>query len=229
MLFARVPEPGRSKTRLAPALGAEGASRLYEALLADTVDRLREVGPPIEIHAAGAEDAREWFRSRYPELPIRRQVGQGLGQRLEEGFRRAFRNRVVRVVAVGSDHPTLPGEYVAAAFRRLRDHDAVVGPGRDGGYYAVGVRRESWPAARVLFRGIPWSTEEVLEATRDAAAETELSLGELPVWYDVDRPEDLALLRRDASPESRSLHTLRTLEEGESVAGDGTTREREEP
>lgn len=228
MLFARAPEPGRSKTRLASALGAEGASRLYEALLADTLDRLRAAGVPLEIHAAGAGDAREWFRDRYPDLPVRRQEGQGLGDRLEAGFQRAFRSGVTRAVAVGSDHPTLPGEYLARALRSLEDHDAVVGPGRDGGYYAVGVRRESWPAAGALFRGIPWSTEDVLAATRNAAREAGLNLGELPEWYDVDRPGDLDLLRRDASPGSRSLRTLRALREREGAAGDGTTGDRGE-
>lgn len=217
LLFAKAPRPGGVKTRLAPALGEDGAAGLYEALLADTVDRLRDLEVPLEIHAAPGSAGPEWFRERYPSTRVRRQRGDDLGERLARAFDESFRQGDDAVMAVGSDHPTIPLEYLREGFRALADRDAVLGPGRDGGYYAVAIRRSAWPDAWALFRDIPWSTDRVASATRDAASAAGIDLGELPEWYDVDRPEDLALLRRDASPESRSYRTL------ERLSGEGTT------
>lgn len=213
LLFAKAPGPGRAKTRLAPVLGEAGAARFYEALLDDTVRRLRNVDARLELHVAPGGDGAGWFRSRYPEIPVRLQRGEGLGARLKGAFGRSFDRGDRAAMAVGSDHPTLPAEYLNRGFEALAERDLVLGPGRDGGYYAVGIRRAAWPAASEIFRGVPWSTARVTAVTRAAAEAAGLSLEELPRWYDVDRPADLSLLRRDASPDSRSLRALERLEE----------------
>lgn len=215
LLFARLPRPGGSKTRLSPALGSDGAARLYEALLDDTLARLRALGPPVELHVTPpTREEVDWFRDRYPSVPVRVQEGDDLGERLARAFGASFGGGDDAVMAVGSDHPTLPPSYLRRGFEALADRDAVMGPGRDGGYYALGIRAAAWPAARRLFRDVPWSTSGVARVTRRSADEAGLDLAELPEWYDVDRPPDLELLRRDASPDSRSLRTLEQLTSG---------------
>lgn len=124
----------------------------------------------------------------------------------------AFSRGAGRALIVGTDHPTLPVDRLERAFRHLSSVDLVLGPSDDGGYYAVGLRREAWPEAADIFRGVPWSTPRVLEVTRARAEALGLSRRELAEWYDVDRPSELERLRRDAEDDSRSLRVLRALE-----------------
>ncbi len=102
---------------------------------------------------------------------------------------------------VGSDAPLLPRSRIEAAFDTLRSREAVAAPAEDGGYVLIGVAPARVRAARLdrLFSGIPWGTDEVLEATRAqaAAAAPPIDLAELPGFWDVDRPEDLARLHRE--------------------------------
>ena len=91
-------------------------------------------------------------------------------------------------MAIGTDAPDLPLPFISEAFLRLEEGiDAVFGPAEDGGYYLVALRGES----RGLFRGIPWSTPQVLAASRQRAREAGLLTALLPPWYDVDGYADL--------------------------------------
>lgn len=210
-----MPEPGGAKTRLVPALGEEGAARLYRAFLEDTLRRTSGVeAERRSLWLAGDDEGRRRVRERHPEVRVRAQRGPDLGARMARALEASFADGAGMALVVGTDHPTLPPDRLDRAFRLLRRADLVLGPSDDGGYYAVGVRREAWPAARALFRDVPWSTERVLEVTRSRAEREGLARRELAGWYDVDRPPDLERLRRDAGAESRSLRVLRSLEGG---------------
>lgn len=215
LLFGKVPEAGSTKTRLAPALGDDGAARLYRAFLEDTVRRTGAVEVEHRsLWLAGSVEGRERVGDRRPGLDVRRQRGAGLGARMAHALETAFGEGAGRALIVGTDHPTLPPERLDRAFRLLDSTDLVLGPSDDGGYYAVGLRREAWPAAAGLFRDVPWSTGRVLDVTRERAEGAGLTRRELPAWYDVDRPSELERLRRDADPDSRSLRVLRSLDAG---------------
>lgn len=209
VIFAKPAVPGRVKTRLLPTLTAEQAAEFHLAALADTVAAAKSVaGDRLELHIAGdADDARE-FRARYPGCTVRRQCGGDLGGRLLYSFAGSFARGVERTLILGSDHPTLPPQYLVEALEHLRFTDLVFGPSRDGGYYAVGVRRDGWPGAQAAFEGIPWSTSAVLETSLDRARRAGLKVALTPEWYDVDRPQDLEALGRDALLESASLRLL---------------------
>jgi len=213
LLFGRRPEPGRAKTRLIPALGAAGAAELYRGFLDDLAARLPAVGP-VELWAPAGEGVRRALETRYPWLAVRVQPEGDLGDRLAAAFEAAFADGIDYAVAVGSDHPTLPPEYVERAFRALHAAHLVLGPTLDGGYYAIGLRRLCWPRARALFAGAPWSTPELLDWSRRRATELELCHVELPGWYDVDEPEDLARLDRDLMPGSATGRAWRGLRDG---------------
>jgi glycosyltransferase A (GT-A) superfamily protein (DUF2064 family) len=73
------------------------------------------------------------------------------------------------------------------AFNALEQHDLVLGPAQDGGYYLIGLCR----LIPELFTGISWSTAEVLQQTMSIAQRLELAVAYLPRLSDVDRPEDL--------------------------------------
>lgn len=215
LVFARPPVRGATKTRLAPALGEEGAARLYRAFLDDTVRLARASGADeVELWLAGAEEEAD-AGARHPAVPVRRQSGEGLGARLRRAFEAAFREGAARAAALGTDHPTLPPERIDEAFAGLDDADVVLGPTPDGGYYLLALQRSAWPAAAALFREIPWSTSRVAETTRERARQAGLVLDEIGVWYDVDEPHDLERLRRDTAPDSATSRALDRLEAGD--------------
>lgn len=223
LVFAKPPVPGSVKTRLVPPLTPEEAAELHLAALRDVVDRVRTAGLPFELHLAGlvssapGGDPHGWDRATLAEdlgdPPVRAQRGADLGARLTHAFGDAFGRGYSRVLVLGSDHPTLPPETLAAGSDRLGDHDAVFGPSRDGGYYLVGLHRRSWPATAGLFEGIGWSSDRVMDQSLERAGKLGLDVSLLREWYDVDRPDDLRRLARDAAPGSASARFLKRLAE----------------
>jgi glycosyltransferase A (GT-A) superfamily protein (DUF2064 family) len=211
-IFARHPQPGRVKTRLAAAWGGDRAAELYAAFVADTLDRFRTLaGRRWICHTPAGGEAVEYFqdlaRGDYELWP---QPECGLGERMAAFFESSFREGIDRVVIVGSDSPTLPREYVEQAFELLAGRNAhtpasdqrpvpcadepaacVLGPATDGGYYLVGLRQRLLP----VFSGMEWSTPQVLHDTLRRLNACGASLALLPPWYDVDDPEDVDFLR----------------------------------
>ena len=194
VLFARAPVPGEVKTRLAESLGATGAARLYRAFLEDAA----------RVYAAGswtpvlyAESDPDLLSDLFPP-PWRReaQAFADLGGRLNAAFRAEQFRGAPTVAAVGSDHPALPlaalTELVAAVAGGV---DVALIPARDGGYCAIALSSRIDPEA--IFDEIPWSSARTLERTVARVRARRLSLLMLDPSYDVDRPEDLDLLRRD--------------------------------
>jgi rSAM/selenodomain-associated transferase 1 len=209
VVFAKPAVPGLVKTRLVPTFTPDEAAQFHLAALADTVAAASQACPErVALCVAGDQDDLGEFRALYPERPVWRQQGRDLGERLSAAFDEAFAHGAVRALVVGSDHPTLPPAHLEEALRLLRGVDVVLGPSRDGGYYAVGVRRTCWPKAGSLFREIPWSTPDVLQVSLERARHAALQVAMTPEWYDVDTSADLDLLRRDADPASSSARFL---------------------
>jgi uncharacterized protein len=211
LVFTKPAVPGRVKTRLIGALTAAQASDLHAAFLADLLGRLEGPGS-FELAIAWSLAADEPLPpSRWPGL---RQEGGDLGERLYHGLASAA-IRYPLVAAIGSDHPDLPRERVEGAFALLAEGaDVVLGPATDGGYYLVGARREA--LSPELFRGIPWSSSEVLARSLDRCTELGLSPVLLASGQDVDTPADLArlaaALRRDGSACPRTAALLAAWE-----------------
>jgi rSAM/selenodomain-associated transferase 1 len=189
--FARQPEPGRVKTRLAARLSAGLAAQLYEAFLHDLLDRYSTL-EVRRVVAFTPEASHPYFqdlvRQRYELVP---QVTGDLGTRMTAFFDQEFRSGARNVVLLGTDSPTLPEAHVVQAFTELARCDVVLGPSTDGGYYLIGCAR---PVPE-LFVAIDWSTSHVLEQTMVRVRRLGLRLALLPPWYDIDTLEDLACLR----------------------------------
>jgi hypothetical protein len=190
ILFTRYPEPGRTKTRLIPALGAEGAAALQRRMSEAIVSHMARFAAQSPVHleiryADGTQQAVEaWLSSDIPCLD----QGEGdLGARLHRAFTQAFAQGAKKVVVIGADCPGLTPPLFARAFAALDNQDLVLGPAVDGGYYLVGLNRP----APALFSEIPWGSGEVLAATLKQAQSLNLSLHLLEPLADVDRPEDL--------------------------------------
>lgn len=192
IIFTRYPEPGKTKTRLIPALGAEGAATLQRKMTEDTlaeVKKLQTFYPvSVEVHFAGGNEQlmQGWLGST---ITYHRQSGGDIGCRMASAFQASFEAGMNAVVIIGIDCPDLNAQLIAQAFQTLRQYDLVLGPAQDGGYYLIGLRR-SIPE---LFTGIHWSTAEVLQKTLGIAQRLKLSVAQLPILRDVDRPEDLSV------------------------------------
>lgn len=200
ILFAREPLPGRVKTRLAPALGADGACDLYRAFVADAVTEWC-ARPGFRVTVAHDPDPvptpflADLCRAHGASLVA--QSGAGLGERMAGALRDRIAASGDAALLIGTDLPTLPCAHLDAALRLLARHPLVFNPASDGGYYLAGASPAAlkrWDAVRErLFTGIPWSSGATLHATLARKGDLDVALG--PPWHDVDGPADLDLLR----------------------------------
>jgi rSAM/selenodomain-associated transferase 1 len=191
LIVAKRPMPRQTKTRLCPPLLHEQAAQLYECFLRDTLDVVRAVPDITRYIAYLPHDESEYFRQLAPDFDLTPQVGESLGERLDNALTRCLSDGYERAVIMGSDSPTLPAEYVAQAFNRLDDADVTLGPCDDGGYYLIGLKR---PQPRLL-REVRMSTPHVLRDTLALANEAGSRVALLPTWYDVDTLQELQRLR----------------------------------
>jgi rSAM/selenodomain-associated transferase 1 len=197
VVFARFPEPGRAKTRLIPALGAQAAAALQDQMTAHTLREARRVTSlrsiHLEVRFTGSDAAA--MASRYGQGVYTEQGGGDLGMRLAAAVADTFAAMAGSVVLIGSDCPGLTADILQSAFDALAGGDMVVGPADDGGYYLLGLTR---PVLQV-FEHIEWGTSRVLQQTLAAAAEVGLAAHRLPTLLDLDRPEDLIAATRASS------------------------------
>ena len=203
LVFAREPVLGRVKTRLAAGISPEAALAVYRELLALTATAVTVAQVPAtvwlaEAPTAPADPARP--RPEWPGLPWRVQpAAESLGDRMAHAFAEAFAAGATRVVIIGTDCPDLSAGLLRRAFDQLTDHDLVVGPADDGGYYLLGLRAPQ-PA---LFANKEWSSATVLLHTLADAARLGLRVFQLPMLHDVDSAVDLARWREAQAAEKK--------------------------
>lgn len=192
ILFAKAPRPGHVKTRLIGYLSPRQAAEIYHRLLLLTLDTLRTVNDARIILAASPDDA-DFSDYVDSNIEVRPQGDGNLGRRLSRGIAEAFENGARRVVTVGADCPRMTPGDLTRAFDLLDEHDVVIGPAADGGYYLLGLR----DPVSALFEGIDWSSSRVLAQTRARAATAGLGLALLDERRDVDTMDDLTALLGD--------------------------------
>jgi len=189
IVFTRYPEPGKTKTRLIPALGEVGAAKLQRQMTEYTLSLVTISHLSTEVRFAGGDVQlmRDWLGS---EL-IYQEQGEGeLGVRMARSLSSAFQSGATQIVIIGTDCPSLNAEILTTAFHQLQQRDLVLGPAIDGGYYLIGLQR----FIPELFVNIDWGTAQVLAQTVKIAQKLNLSIFYLPELADIDRPEDLATL-----------------------------------
>jgi rSAM/selenodomain-associated transferase 1 len=191
-VFAKEPRPGQVKSRLAAAIGAEAAARLYDGFVRDWLPRLVPVRA-LRILAFTPTNARNYFADvSGNRFELEKQSNGDFGARMARFFRRCFDRRAKRVVLVGSDSPDLPLSRIDDAFAALGRDDIVFGPAEDGGYYLIGMSRMVLP----VFLDVDWSGPDVLSQTIRRIEGGSVAYSLLEPWYDVDRVTDLHRLAR---------------------------------
>ncbi|MEN9630523.1 MAG: hypothetical protein RJA10_3751 [Pseudomonadota bacterium] len=191
IVFAKAPVAGLAKTRLAPALGAEGAAQLARRLLHHTVRQALAAGlGPVDLCVTPHQQHDDFTAlAAHPGLQLSDQGDGDLGARMARALERRLASSPAALL-IGTDAPSLDAATLQQAARLLQSHDAVFGPAADGGYVLVGLKR---PAPE-LFDGMRWSHPAVMADTRQRLASAGLNHIEMPVLHDIDEPADLVHL-----------------------------------
>lgn len=199
LVFARLPELGKVKTRLAADLGEERALAVYEAMLRDLLHSIGPSTPELEIECLwpptpGANGAS--LRRAFAPHAIAIQTGSTLGDRLSMALsERFFFHKTQAIIAIGVDDPLLPRPLIDHAFALLDSVEYVLGPASDGGYYLIGCRAASYEPE--VFQGIDWGTSSVLADTLARITATGRTMALLPERYDLDLVADLEKFREE--------------------------------
>lgn len=192
VIMAKRPVAGAVKRRLGNGAGTAAAVRFYRITLTHTLRRL-SADPRWRTYLAVTPDLHldDSVWRLYPRVARLPQGAGDLGARMQNLFDALPPGPVV---IVGSDIPAIRPAHIAHAFRQLGRADAVFGPAQDGGFWLVGLRRR--PCRVAPFKGVPWSTERTLAATRANLKGRIVALGS--TLSDVDTADDLVRQRARA-------------------------------
>jgi rSAM/selenodomain-associated transferase 1 len=172
IILTRYPVAGKTKTRLIPRLGPDGAVRLHRQMAEWTVKQMKAVeairGTSVEVRFEGGDEdlMLEWLG---PVIRFRPQGDGDLGERMKRAFAEAFEEGCKSVIAVGTDCPGLTSglmEYALNLVSVLDEDGVLLGPSRDGGYYLIGLRR----LHSSLFHDCALGCDLVLRVTLEIAA-----------------------------------------------------------
>ena len=196
VVFSKSADEGTVKTRMRPELDDEKCLSLHVALLKDTLTKIRQFSSVLYLSGSG-------HLPFEPGLPLRSQNGADLGERMSNAFLSEFRNHS-RVIIIGTDSPTFSANQISNGFSALDDHDVVLGPSEDGGYYLIGLRKH----VPEMFSEIPWGSSDVFKITMERISQYNVHL--LEKCFDVDVPSDLITLKNALEREDGiSLNHLR--------------------
>ena len=211
MVLARWPAEGRCKRRLAADIGSVRRATAVQRRL--TQHTLRTAAEAAEAHGAqlllavdglGPRALRRWgqtLRRQGIAATVMTQGHGNLGCRMQRQLQQGFARGFEQLVLIGSDLPDLQSADLEQAFALLEQHDLVLGPAEDGGYWLIGITRQGWlRSGAALFSGIPWSSDQVLPLSLDRAARQGLTVGLLRQQSDLDSRSALEpwlLLERD--------------------------------
>jgi len=196
VLFAKVPQPGRVKTRLGREIGASQASELYALFLKYLSWNFRRLPGGlrlfIAVHPRGGRKAIRRFFPWQRNPRVFAQKGADLGERMLRATRAVSRLGARKVLLAGSDCLELKSGHLRRALGFLEHKELVLGKALDGGYYLLG-----WKRPRMeCFKGVAWGTSRVLEKTLWNGRKLGFNIGLLPALSDVDAKKDLPRLGR---------------------------------
>jgi uncharacterized protein len=191
IVMAKAPIAGFAKTRLIPALGAQGAAQLAQRMLVHTLDTAlaAQLGP-VELCVDPGPSDPVWRTFNLPTTLAWSMQGAGdLGQRMARAALRAIERQEL-VLLVGTDCPAISVAMLQGAAQALQSHDVALLPTADGGYALLGLQRFS----SALFDHMPWSTSAVCALTLQRCAQIGWQVKSLPMLHDIDEPADLQWL-----------------------------------
>jgi len=183
VLFARSPELGKVKSRLAVDLGEQKALDVYIHLLTQTMNKMNELKHVhVYVFFSGLDVS---FFDVLINAKFIEQTNGDLGERMLNAFELLVEKHD-SLVMIGSDCYDLKTHDLKEAFDKLRDSDLVLGPSSDGGYYLIGMK-EAIPS---FFRDINWGTSTVFNETMKIANKQSFDVSVLSERNDLDDLSD---------------------------------------
>lgn len=189
IIFYRNPIPGHVKTRLAAGIGAEKALEVHLKLGMQTMQVVSDVSCDKVVFYDREVVAGDYWDDRVFMKEI--QKGADLGEKMADAFDRMFHDGYRNILIIGTDCPEITSELIESAFENLGNHDVVIGPAVDGGYYLLGLKA---PVPE-LFTGVDWGSAAVFDQTIQKLTLSGQSFFCLRKLHDIDRPEDLQFLK----------------------------------
>lgn len=186
VVFARAPQRGTVKTRLAASVGDDEALAIYRELAEGVVRGIQDAGWRVVIRCSpddGVTLVRDWLGQG---LSVKPQGPGDLGARMAHAMEAEFASGAQRVVIVGTDCPEVTADVIRGAFAALDHVSVVFGPAFDGGYYLVGA---SQPVPAV-FRDVPWSSADTLAVSLRRAGDGGHAFAQLRPLGDIDTESD---------------------------------------
>tara|TARA_B100000678_G_scaffold78776_1_gene65226 strand:+ start:1172 stop:1792 length:621 start_codon:yes stop_codon:yes gene_type:complete len=183
LIFTRNPEFGKVKTRLARDIGHQAALDIYKFLLAHTA----KICTPLDTEKA------VYYSEEIPNNDLwnatvfqkKKQIGEDLGERMQNAFAEGFNLGYSKIIIIGSDLYDIETKDLEQAFKVLNNHEIVIGPAEDGGYYLLGMK-QLYPK---LFKNKNWGTATVLQDTINELKKSNYKL--LEKRNDVDLYSDI--------------------------------------
>ncbi len=199
LIFTRYPEAGKTKTRLIPELGADGAAllqkRLTERLIVQVNLLAQRATIKTVVHYDGG--SREKMTSWLESMDCVEQASGDLGRKMRSAFEHEFYGGADTAVLIGSDIPDITADLLQQSFASLLTHDVVIGPSRDGGYYLIGLVADHAPQLLpLLFEEMRWSTREVFSTTVTRLEKAGYDVAILPILKDIDLPADISFAKK---------------------------------
>jgi rSAM/selenodomain-associated transferase 1 len=205
IIFSRYPQPGLTKTRLIPELGADGAANIQRTMTEQIVQTARQLVHDRQIlislyHDGGSHQQMEQWLGH--DLLYHEQTGVDLGQKMMFAFEDAWCRGLRRTVLIGSDCPDIDCQLITDALVALQNNQLVLGPATDGGYYLIGTTSDL-PANKLslLFTDIAWGTSDVFQKTIDRAHDAGITTSILKELHDIDHPRDLTYFHHHPDPQ----------------------------
>lgn len=193
VIMAKVPRQGLVKTRLKPVLNDEQCVALSICFLKDAFGKARKITPNVIVAFSPADGVEEIANLLPEDAVLIEQKGNDLGERMNSAFKFAETKKFSPIIIIGTDSPTLPPENIELAIELFENVETkiVLGAANDGGYYLVGLRKKT----DGIFENVEWSSPKTFEQTAENARRIfGCRPAEIPIWYDVDTPEDLKTL-----------------------------------
>jgi uncharacterized protein len=189
IFLTKFPEPGKVKSRLSKEIGAFQAAEIYKNVLLDNWQNAKETAHKISIEYSPPESLFGFQELFGENTEFHPQTGNDIGWRMANAFERYFQQQFDAVVLIGGDTPELSVDLFNRVFNSLIDHDIVLGPAYDGGYYLIGFKKVSFNPK--YFQNIDWSTDQVFNQTIEIIRNSVNKLYLLEKRIDLDTFDDV--------------------------------------
>ena len=191
IIFVKNPKLGKVKSRLAKSIGDMNALSVYKKLLKMTKEIVIDLEFDKRVCYSDMIEQEDLWDNGIFQKGL--QKGDDLGLRMYNAFKDASEDSYQKICLIGSDIIELTDEIIIKAFSLLDEHDIVLGPSFDGGYYLIGMKSPT----KVLFENIKWSTGVVLAETINEIHKLKLNYALLPTLNDIDEIEDINDIDKD--------------------------------